>query len=168
MDQPNQRDFSSYVPRSYYSIGRYPGQVPVEAIFTRVYGRPFSIIEASSMDNEGLANDTLVSIDLSNQSAYEEALEEFDSKEITLGYDSNWRPIKKIGLTAMEYWLSISYTQDLSEVTHPGDTGIQDLEGATLLQWDGRVPTPGLRSIIADLIRRGEIPRGDYLFYHSW
>lgn len=168
MDQTDQQDFSSYVPKSYYSIGRYSGEVPVETIFERVYGKPFNILEASSVDREGLANDTLVSIGLSNQSLYEEALEEFDSTEIVLGHDSNWNSIKKIGLTAMEYWLSISYTQDRSEVTHPSGAGIQDLEGATLLTWDGRVSPPGLRSVLADLIRRGEIPRGNYLFYHSW
>lgn len=168
MDQTDQQDFSSYVPKSYYSIGRYSGEVPVETIFERVYGRAFNIIEASAMDREGLPNDTLVSINMSNQSTYEEALADFDSREIVLGRDSNRNPIKKIGLTAMDYWLSINYTQNHSEVTHPSGTGIQDLEGATLLHWDGRVPIPGLRSILADLIRRGEIPRGDYLFYHSW
>lgn len=162
------RDFSDYAIKNYYSVGSYRGQVPVAAIVAEVYGKEISLLEANTVDRDGLANDTLVSINLSDEGTYQEALQEFDSTEIVLGYDQNWKSILKRGLTAMDYWLSVKITSDYSAVTHPQEDGIQDLEGATLLSWDGRVPPPGLRSILADLMRRGQIPRGDYLFYHSW
>lgn len=154
-------------PEAHYRIGGGKGQIPAEEIAARVYGRAVNFIEASAMDEEGLTNDTLVEIPLSSDSDYEEALAEFDLKEIILGFTSDWEPINKVGLTQMEYWLSVKRTAELSEVT-ARDDGPQDLEGATLSYWDGRVATPGLRGLLADLIRRGEIPRGDYLFDHSW
>jgi len=154
------------VAKAYYRIGEYRGQVPAEEIAARVYGRPVNFIEAIATE-EGIPNDTLVEITLGSDSDYEEALAEFDLKEIVLGYDSDWRPIRKIGLTELEYWLSIKYTENPREVT-ARDSGVQDLEGATLMVGDRRVSPPGLRGLLADLIRRGEIPRGDYLFDNSW
>lgn len=162
--------FAGYKPETHYRIvyRANEGGIPIAEIAERVYGRYLNLLESNAMDNDGMANDTTVKINLNSDYSYEDALEEFDSKEIVLGYDSNYKPITKVGLTQMEYWLSIKTTNNRDEVTHPSGMGIQDLEGATLLSYDGRVPTPGLRSVLADLIRRGEIPRGSYLFDHSW
>lgn len=163
--------FADYKPEVHYRIvdrAGTGGGVPIAEIAERVYGRYLNTLEANAMDNDGMANDTTVEINLSSDYLYSESLDEFDSKEITLGYDASYKPIVKRGLTQMEYWLSIKTTDKFDEVTHPSGEGVQDLEGATLMGYDGRVPTPGLRIILADLIRRGEIPRGDYLFDHSW
>jgi len=155
------------VAETHYRIGNGKGQVPAEEIVARVYGRYVNFIDAIATE-VGIPNDTLVEIPLGSDSDYEEALAEFDLKEIILGYTSNGKPIKKIGLTELEYWLSVKRTDKPSEVT-PRDRGPQDLEGATLMIGDHRSPPPpGLRGLLADLIRRGEIPRGDYLFDHSW
>lgn len=158
------------VAEAHYRIGNGKGQIPAEEIAARVYGRYVNFLEAVATDGDGdgLANGTLLEIPLSYDWLYEESLADFDRKEVVLGRTADWQPIKKIGLTEMEYWLSVKRTQDPSEVTHPKGNGVIDLEGATLMHYDGRVPTPGLRGILADLIRRGEIPRGDYLFDHSW
>lgn len=165
-------------PRGYYILEPSAdwvrwGEIPIEKIAERVYGRRWDSLEASTIDEvDGtLPNGALVEIDFRDRDSYEEALEQFDCRELDLGIAPNGKRLFKEGLTAMEYWLSISTTRDESEATHDKFTAMgQDLEGAIVHSYNGivREGTPGLRMVVADLIRRGELPRGRFLFRHSW
>lgn len=167
-----------FIPRGFYILEPHRdwarrGEIPLEDIAERVYGRPWSSLAASSADEvDGtLPNGALVELDFRDRDCYEEALEKFDSRELYLGRDPAGNELTKIGLTQMEYWLSIQPTADANIADYNKFTAEgRDLEGALVHSYDGtiRQGIPGLRMVVADLIRRGELPRGRFLFRHWW
>lgn len=171
-------EFEKYIPKSYYLLEPHSrwatgGKIPLEEIAERVYGRPWSALLGCATDEvDGtLPNGALVELDFQDDDSLEEALEEFDSRELFLGYDAEGKELIKQGLTQMEYWLSIRPTTDRTEATYDSFSAVgRDLEGALVHSYDGTVSqgTPGLRMVVADLIRRGELPRGSFLFRHWW
>lgn len=180
MDKATTADFSGFRPKSFYIIDPYSGpssatdgNIHIGEIAERVYGKYLNGLDALAEDQDGdaLENGALVEYTMSNDFIYERALEDFDREQVALGRDSNYREIIKTGMTRLDYWLSISWSDDPEKVTVPDDsTGVTDYEGAVFSQryLADRVCTPGLEGVIADLIRRGEIPRGDYLFSNEW
>lgn len=149
------------------------GDIPLEEIAERVYGRPWSSLAASSADEvDGtLPNGATVELDFKDTEIYEDALEDFDSRELYLGRDPAGNELTKVGLTQMEYWLSIRSTEDASIADYDKFTAMgRDLEGALIHSYGGviREGIPGLRMVVADLIRRGELPRARFLFRHWW
>ncbi|UJW28808.1 hypothetical protein L3Q67_26470 [Saccharothrix sp. AJ9571] len=77
----------------------------------------------------------------------------------------------KTGAAQLDYWLSISVSDDPSKVTVPTTPPeTADLEGAVFanLYDAARAFTPSLEGVLADLIRRGELPRDNYILRHWW
>lgn len=174
------KSFSSFRPRSYYILEPHSrwasdGEIPIEDVFERVYGRPWSSLEASAVDEvDGkLPNGALVEIDFSDETDgfYEDALEKFDSKKILIGRGFSGGPISKKGMTQMEYWLSIEPTTDrnAADFDHFSAMG-KDISNSKLHSYDDivRPGTHCLTMVVADLIRRGELPRARFLFNHWW
>lgn len=110
--------------------------------------------------------------ELTSDGDYLQALGDLDGAEIYLGWDSRTgESAFKTGVTELDYWLSIRVADENTPATvgaNPPAT--QDLENAVFEDrfFADRAFSPSLRLVLADLIRRGELPRGDYLFRHWW
>lgn len=166
---------TTYTPLPFYYLtprpSDNPNHIPISEIATRVYGKPYNALEGCRNDFEHFGNDSHV-IYLFDPSEplddYEEALYRFDEPEIYLGWNYHTREsVFKTGMTQVEYWKTLTVDPENGE--YAPDTP-QDLEGFVfnsqfLLD---RHLTPSLRDILADLIRRGELPRGNYIFDRSW
>ncbi|MGW0875364.1 hypothetical protein ACWD3Z_33505 [Streptomyces sp. NPDC002740] len=89
-----------------------------------------------------------------------------------MGWDSRTgESAFKTGATALDYWLSIRVADENTPATvEVNPPATQDLENAVFEDrfFADRAFSPSLRLVLADLIRRGELPRGDYLFRHWW
>lgn len=170
---------SSFKARLFYTIEPHAkwveeGQISIEEIAERVYGKPFSSLQASRMDNEDIRNDSFVVYEFTDDSDYEEELFYLDEPEVYLGYNAAADDyLTKKGMTPLDYWLSISWVgrngaeEATVDANPPEGT---DLEGAVFpsMFFAQRAYTPGLKGVLADLIRRGELPRGNYIFKHWW
>ncbi len=174
------KDFSSFRTRSYYILEPHSqwvndGEIPIEEVFKRVYGRAWSSLMAAAVDEvDGtLPNGALVEIDFSDPTTgfYEDVLEDFDSKEILIDGGSSRGLISKEGMTQMEYWLSIEPTANRAEADFDHFSAMgKDISNSKLHSYDGivRPGTPRLTMVVADLIRRGELPRARFLFNYWW
>ncbi|MFB7918943.1 hypothetical protein [Streptomyces sp. NPDC056061] len=165
--------------RSYYILEPHAlwasvenGHIPIETIAERVYSKPYNSLRGCQRDQDHLPNDSVQLYELEPDEDYGEALYEFDLTEVYLGFDREENEaVFKTGITALDYWLSITVSDDPSQVTvPPGHSETADLQGAVFEShyWASRGFTPSLRGILADLIRRGELPRGNYMFRHWW
>jgi len=171
--------FEQFEPKPFYILEPHArwvreGQIPIEAIAERVYGKPFSSLRACQADYDNIPNDSAVIYELSDKDDLEDRLEVFDETEIYLGYDRRTGESKeKEGMTPLDYWLSISWvgrngaTEATVDANPPEGT---DLEGAIFPgdHYAQRAYSPSLGGVLADLIRRGELPRGSYIFKHWW
>lgn len=148
------------------------GHIPIDVIATRVYGRPYNSLRGCQRDNENLPNDSVALYGFADEGHFEEALGGFDDTELYLGWDKeNARTVIKCGMTGLQYWLSIRIAERPEEVTVDANPEAgTDLEGAVFKDrfFADRAFTPGLGGVIADLIRRGELPRGNYIYRHWW
>ncbi|MEH0644454.1 hypothetical protein QBB33_23740 [Streptomyces scabiei] len=148
------------------------GYIPIEAIAERVYGKPYSSLRGCQRDDEHIGNDSVKLYELTSDGDYLQALGDLDGAEIYLGWDSRTgESAFKTGMTELDYWLSIRVADENTPATvgaNPPAT--QDLENAVFEDrfFADRAFSPSLRLVLADLIRRGELPRGDYLFRHWW
>ncbi|MFC7986533.1 hypothetical protein ACFWXE_28385 [[Kitasatospora] papulosa] len=148
------------------------GYIPIEAIAERVYGKPYNSLRGCQRDDEHIGNDSVKLYELASDGDYEEALEQFDDAELYLGWDSRiGESVVKTGMTELDYWLSIRVADEHTPATveaNPPET--QDLENAVFENrfFADRAFSPSLKLILADLIRRGELPRSNYLFRHWW
>lgn len=179
MSQPNPQLTATYTPRNYYTLEPHArlanaenGFIPIETIAERVYGKHYNSLRGCQSDQETLPNDSVKIYDLESDDDYEQALHDFDRTEIYLGYDrAQQQGVTKTGITALDYWLSISVSTDPAKVTaQPNPPETTDLEGAVFEDYfyADLAFTPSLEGVLADLIRRGELPRGNYIFRHWW
>ncbi|MCM2392632.1 hypothetical protein [Streptomyces albipurpureus] len=172
-------DVSEYTPRSVYMLEPHAahaiaesGYIPIEAIVERVYGKPYSSLRGCQRDDEHIGNDSVKLYELASDEDYLEALGDLDDAEMYLGRDSRTgEGVLKTGMTELYYWLSIRVADENTPATveaNPPPT--QDLENAVFEDrfFADRAFSPSLRLVLGDLIRRGELPRGDYLFRHWW
>ncbi len=126
----------------------------LHGVIERVYGHPMDLLAASINDNpwDGTPNDSYILHDLTVGADYKLDLE-WDLKKFDepskLGPDE-----KTAGRTEMEYWQSL-FPADGEELTPEIRNELRDY-------------APGLKGVLADLVRRGEIPAAKYLFFHSW
>ncbi|MFE0774802.1 hypothetical protein [Streptomyces sp. NPDC058861] len=168
-----------YTPYSIYVLEPHAdcvtaenGHIPIEVIAERVYGKPYSSLRGCQRDDEHIRNDSVKLYKLTSDEDYLEALEEFDDPEVYLGWDSHTREsVRKTGMTELDYWLSIRIADENTPATveaNPPET--QDLENAVFedRSFADRAFSPSLKLILADLIRRGELPRSNFLFRHWW
>ncbi|GLX22646.1 hypothetical protein [Streptomyces lavendulae] len=172
-DAPKYTPYSIYIlePDAYRATAEN-GYVPIEAIAERVYGKPYSALRGCQRDDEHIGADTAKLYELTSDDDYLKALGDFDDTELYLGWDSRTgESVIKTGMTELDYWLSIRVADENTPATveaNPPET--QDLENAVFEDrfFANRAFSPSLRLVLADLIRRGELPRGDYLFRLSW
>ncbi|MFJ4003987.1 hypothetical protein ACIPWL_11070 [Streptomyces sp. NPDC090023] len=172
-DAPQYTRYSIYMlePHAEY-VTAENGHIPIEAIAERVYGKPYNSLRGCQRDDEHIPNDSVKLYELASEGAYEEALDQFDEERVYLGWDSGiGETVYKTGMTELDYWLSIRVADENTPATveaNPPDT--QDLENAVFESrfFADRAFSPSLELILADLIRRDELPRGDYLFRHWW
>lgn len=162
-------------PKSYYTLdphvkGVEDNLIGIDDLASRVYGKPYSSLRGAERSSENTPNDSVIVFDLENEDNYLQALDDFDAKEIYLGYDflRGESHIKK-GMTQLEYWLTITWDGDPSKQTvNANPPEWTDLTGAVFPSqfFAERCFTPDLGNVIADLIRREELPRGNYIFRH--
>ncbi|MHC3392374.1 hypothetical protein ACLQ2E_23350 [Streptomyces lavendulocolor] len=172
-DVPEYTPYSIYVlePHADYATAEN-GYIPIGAIAERVYGKPYSSLRGCQRDDEHIRNDSEKRYELTSDEDYQEALEAFDDTEVYLGWDARTREsVIKTGMTELDYWLSIRIADENTPATvqaNPPET--QDLENAVFEDrfFADRAFSPSLKLVLADLIRRDEIPRGDFLFRHWW
>ncbi|GGU38774.1 hypothetical protein [Streptomyces violascens] len=168
-----------YTPYSIYMLEPHAdyvtaenGYIPIEAIAERVYGKPYSSLRGCQRDDERIGNDSMKLYKLTSDEDYLEALGDLDDAEMYLGWDSRTgESVVKTGVTQLDYWLSIRIADENTPATvEANPPATQDLESAVFEDrfFADRAFSPSLRLILADLIRRGELPRGDYLFRHWW
>ncbi|MFE7116564.1 hypothetical protein ACFU99_14245 [Streptomyces sp. NPDC057654] len=172
-------DTPAYTPRSIYILEPHAhyataenGYIPIEAIAERVYGKPYSSLRGCQRDGEHIGNDSVKLYELTSDEDYLEALDYLDDAEIYLGRDSRTgKSVFKTGMTKLDYWLSIRVADKNTPATvEANPPATQDLENAVFEKrfFADRAFSPSLRLVLGDLIRRGELPRGDYLFRHWW
>lgn len=172
-------DALEYKPRMIYILEPHTdhataenGYIPIETLAERVYSKPYSSLRGCQQDNEHIGNDSVELYELASDEDYLQALGDLDEAEIYLGLDSRTgESVIKTGMTAVDYWLSIRVADESAPATveaNPPRT--QDLENAVFEDrfFADRAFSPSLRLVLADLIRRGELPRGNYLFRHWW
>ncbi|MFJ2778176.1 hypothetical protein [Kitasatospora sp. NPDC087315] len=172
-------DVSEYTPHSIYVLEPHVeyvsaenGYIPIESIAGRIYGKPYSSLRGCQRDDEHIGNDSVKLYELASDEEYLQAVDDFDAVTIYLGWDSRTgTSVYKSGMTALEYWLSIRVADESAPATveaNPPPT--QDLENAVFEDrfFADRAFSPSLRLILGDLIRRGELPRGNYLYRHWW
>lgn len=170
---------SEYESTSYFTLdphvktGDGSGCIPIDEIASRVYGKPYNSLRGCQLETSNPPNnDSVVLYDFADDGEFEEALGVFDGTEIYLGWDREARQSRiKTGMTQLDYWRSIKIAERPEDVTveaNPPDC--MDLEGAVFEDriFADRSFTPYLRGVIADLIRRGELPRGNYIYRHWW
>lgn len=146
--------------------------IAIEPIIERVYGKPYSSLRGCQRDNDNLPNDSIALYKLTDDDDYEQALADFDEPAIYLGWNHQTKEsVTKEGMTQLDYWLSIKIDATPGaatvEANPPEHT---DLEGAVFdnIFYANRCFSPSLQLMLADLIRRGELPRGNYIFRHWW
>ncbi|MBK3583891.1 hypothetical protein JHN49_09210 [Streptomyces sp. MBT57] len=172
-------DAFEYTPRSIYMLEPHAdhatienGYIPIEAIAERVYGKPYSSLRGCQQDDEHIGNDSVKLYEFASDEDYRQALGDLDDAEIYLGRDSRTgESVLKTGMTELEYWLSIRVADENTPATvEANPTPTQDLENAVFEKrfFADRAFSPSLRLVLGDLIRRGELPRGNYLFRHWW
>lgn len=170
---------TEYKQTSYYTLEPHArtitpdsGCIPIEEIATRVYGKPYSSLRGCQYDNENLPNDSVALYHLANEGNFEEALDQFDDSEIYLGRNKEiGEAVYKRGMTEMQYWLTITVAERPEDATVDANPPeLMDLEGAVFPErhFADRAFTPSLGAVLADLIRRGELPRGNYIYRHWW
>lgn len=166
--------FEQYTQKSFYFIEPHtqwvkPGQIDISTIAERVYGKTYDPLRGYQQMNETCSNDTEYVILI--EDSYEWLLQEFDGREdLYLGYDHLKREgVYRPDTNPLEYWLSIKIDpEDPNALYNPLPT--QDLFGAVFNDpfYAERAYTLPLNLVLADLIRRGEIPMGDFIFRHWW
>lgn len=148
------------------------GEIPIDVIASRVYGKVYHSLRGCQRDTENLPNDSVKLYHLTDEDDFGEALEGFDSRKIYLGYDrGTGQSVYKHGMTQVEYWLSIRIAERREDATVDANPPEHmDLEGAVFEDafFAARAFTPSLEVVLADLIRRGEIPRGNFIYRHEW
>lgn len=166
----------TYQATAYFTLDPHAdegsGAIPIDVIASRAYGKVYHSLRGCQRDAENLPNDSVKLYHLMDDDDFEEALERFDSREIYLGWDPEARrPVIKQGMTEMEYWLSILIAERREDATVDANPPEHmDLEGSVFEDafFAARAFTPSLEIVIADLIRRGELPRGNYIYRHCW
>lgn len=169
---------SQYVSASYFTLDPHvedndgSGMIPIDAIASRVYGKRYHSLRGCQRDSPNLGNDSEKVYNFSSDADFEQELADFDETQVYLGWDRVAKESRiKQGMTQLDYWLSIRIAES------PGDATVDanppehmDLEGAVFEDefFAARAFTPSLGGVIADLIRRGELPRGNYIYRHWW
>ncbi|MDJ0460303.1 hypothetical protein [Streptomyces sp. H27-C3] len=172
-------DAPEYTPRSVYMLEPHAdhataenGCIPIEAIVERIYGKPYSSLRGCQRDDEHIGNDSVKLYELTSNEDYLQALSDLDDAEIYLGCDSRTgESAFKTGVTELDYWLSIRVADESAPATvEANPSATRDLEDAVFEDrfFADRAFSPSLRLVLGDLIRRGELPRGNYLFRHWW
>lgn len=169
----------SPTPRTFYRLEAIPalvrdGDLNISAVAERVYGRPFNAAWSGIRDGVGGRTEHAL-YEFGDQNTYRRALRAADSTRILLGHSNDWerKPVYHVGHTAIDYWLSTSWPglgdttdADVSDFDPFLDDGPHDFYGVVFhSERSAAIDTaPPMRQVLADLIRRREIPRGDYLF----
>lgn len=169
---------SPYGAEEYFTLdphaetGDGSGLIPIDEIASRVYGKTYHSLRGCQRDSENLPNDSEKVYKFADDGDFEEALYSFDEARVYLGWDREARESKtKEGMTALDYWLSIKVAERPEDVTVDANPPEHmDLEGAVFEDefFAARAFTPSLNGVLADLIRRGELPRGNYIYRHWW
>ncbi|MGW5929318.1 hypothetical protein ACWF2L_24165 [Streptomyces anulatus] len=172
-------DASEYKPRSIYMLEPHAdhattenGYIPIESIAERTYGKPYSSLRGCQQDDEDIGNDSVKLYELASDEDYLQALGDLDDAEMYLGRDSRTgESTFKTGMTELDYWLSIRVAdKNTPAAVEANPPPTQDLENAVFENrfFADRAFSPSLRLVLGVLIRRGELPRGNYLFRHWW
>lgn len=188
---PETPNFSQYRSRTVYTLEPHAqwadeknGYIPIETIVEKVYGKPYSSLRGCQRNAENLGNDQVVLIELASEDDYLQALFDLDGGKwedgevvfepgVYLGYDRDkGETVVKNGVTEIEYWLSfdVADNPDQADFEYRPEDECADLTGKTFADrfFMDDTFSPSLRLVLADLIRRGELPQADYLFRHWW
>ena len=168
-------DTSTYTPQQVYRLSPYvEGDgviINIDQVVCEQYGREYSSLRGAQNYDEHLYNGAYLFFTLSSDEDYEQALWDLDEPGVYLGYNYLTRESLVLpDVSSLEYWnsLSVAPSRDLATV---GDyTKLKDCRGKTFpdqFSLDAYY-TPPLPWIVADMIRRGALPRGDYLYHHDW
>ncbi|MEU5137025.1 hypothetical protein [Streptomyces californicus] len=170
---PEYKAYSIYVLEPHADcVTSENGYIAIETLVERVYGKPYNSLSGCQRDDEHIGNDSVKLYELTSDDVYLDALAAFDDTDLYLGWNSDTREsVHKTGMTELDYWLSIRIADKSTPATveaNPPKT--QDLENAVFESrfFADRAFSPSLERVLADLIRRGELPRSDYLFRHWW
>ena len=169
-----ENNFEQYTQKSYYFIEPHtqwvkPGEIDISTIAKRAYGKTYDPLRGYQQMNDTCSNDTDYVIPIKD--SYEYLLSEFDNRgDFYLGYDHvNRRSVYRPDTNPLEYWLSIKIDpKDPNALVNPPE--FQDLFGAVFSEsfYADRAYTLPLNLVLVDLIRRGELPMGDFIFRHWW
>ena len=169
-----ENNFEQYTQKSYYVIEPHtqwvkPGQIDISTIAKRVYGKAYDSLRGYQQMDEEARNDTNYLIHIKDR--YKSLLSAFDGRdELCLGYDYVKREfVYRPDTNPLEYWMSIKIDPEDPNALHNPPSG-QDLFGAIFSEsfYSERAYTLPLDLVLADLIRRGELPMGDYIFNNWW
>ena len=169
-----ENNFEQYTQKSYYFIEPHtqwvmPGQIDISTIAKRVYGKAYDSLRGYQQMDEEARNDTNYLIHI--EDCYKSLLSAFDGRdELYLGYDHvKLKGVYRPDTNPLEYWLSIKIDpEEPNALYNPHPT--QDLFGAVFSEsfYAERAYTLPLDLVLADLIRRGELPMGDFILRHWW
>jgi hypothetical protein len=148
--------------------GDYPLQgVPsLNAIATEHYGKQYVAQQTGDM----LPNDSIHEFDMSEEMVHGEYSYELQDTRFYLGTNPSTRkPVFHEGHTQLDYWLSMSWSKDRTEVTHEHVYDWEDYYGAVFAyDFQAYRQAPGPQYILSDLILKEILPYGKYLLYVSW
>lgn len=165
----------------YYSS--FSRELDIEELATRVYGKPFDSLRSAQAGDDNLRNYMYIPYFLEEEDDYLEELNMVDHKEVYLGWDTETgEGTYHKGHTYIEYWLSVKWermngddslvaTVDHNNPEHMDKYGAiypSTYSAAKNNDFAQRETSAPLSHILADLIRKGELPRANYLFDHSW
>ena len=167
-------------PRPFYIVEPHSswvkeGEIDITEIVTRVYGKPFDAVRSMQQYEEDLSNDSVCLVELAKDEDYEEVLWEADQTELYLGLDDQQEEVYHRGHTTIQYWQSVGWA-GLNGLTE-ADVTVTDF-APRVVDYYGAVfatehraqqyTSPPIDHVLADLIRRGELPRGDFIARHWW
>lgn len=142
-----------------------PEHLSLNLIATEVYGKEYHGQQTGDM----LPNDSVHRY-VMDEEAVETELWENGPVRHYLGYDSmRGNTVYAEGISTFDYWQSLSHSDDPSKVTAHSSSDLVDHRGG-VYRFDFEVyrQAPEPRWVIADLIKKGHLPYGNYLLYVSW
>ncbi len=146
----------------------------LDEIATRVYGRKYRGQQTGDM----LPNDSWHYYDMTKdeveQWCYDMEQERVDGKGHYLGSKKvpttgEWKSFYVEGMNWFDYWLSLDISPGDSVLSgyHSSDD-TEDLRGKTISELTSIRTAPTIHYVLADLIKRGELPYGHYMLHCWW
>lgn len=150
----------------------YPiaGAMILNKIATEYYGKQYVGQQVGDGMRDMLSNDSEYVFHMSEEDVAQYV---YDAEEKTtyLGYDPFTKESKYLeGVTRLEYWKSLSYSDDKDKQTHPDNPREGENCFGAVFAYDFQVyrEAPPIHHVLADLIKNDILPYGTYILYVSW